>query len=197
MATTTLQNFGVPLGDGTGRGGILQPKTKHKFRVIVTNFGIPSGSIALTQQVMSVSRPSVNFNPVTIESYNSKAYYQGKADWEACSLTVRDDVTNSVNRLVGAQLQKQMNFFTQTTPVAGSNYKFQMLIHTLDGGDDAVLEEWFYEGCFLATANYEEFDYGSADPLTIALSIRFDNVTSSGGLMPLTPIFSGTGGFIG
>ena len=187
---TTLQNFGVPLGGGTGRGGILQPKAKHKFRVIVTNFGIPTGAIQLTQQVMTVSRPSANFNPVTVHSYNSIAYYAGKAEWEALTLTVRDDVTNSVNQLVGAQIQKQFNYFQQTSPLCGGNYKFQMVIDTLDGGDDTVLEEWQLEGCLLATPNYQSFDYATADPMTIEMSIRFDNATQTNGLMPVNPIMS-------
>ena len=172
------------------------PKVKNRFRVIVTNFGIPSNSIALTQQVVSVGRPNVNFNPQTVHSYNSIAYYAGKAEWETVTLTVRDDVTNSVSALVGAQMQRQMNFFDQTVPMAASNYKFGMLMDTLDGGDDTVLEEWVFEGCFLATTNYETFDYSSADAMTIEMSIRYDNVTQMGGLMPLVPTL-GVGPFIG
>ena len=194
---STLQSFGVPLGGGEGRGGILQPKTKHKFRVIVTNFGIPAGSIALSQQVESVGRPNMSQPPIEVHSYMSLAYFPGKASWEPINLTVRDDVTNSVSRLVGAQLQKQMNFFDQTTPLAGSNSKFQLLIQTLDGGDDNVLEEWFLEGCFLTTTNYEEFDYKSSDSMSIVMSIRFDNATQSGGLMPLNPILAPNTGFVG
>ena len=172
------------------------PKVKNRFRVIVTNFGVPSGSIALTQQVVTVGRPNVNFNPQPVHSYNSIAYYAGKAEWEAVSLTVRDDVTNSVSSLVGAQMQRQMNFFDQTVPLAASNYKFGMLMDTLDGGDDTVLEEWTFEGCFLATVNYQTFDYASADAMTIEMSVRYDNVTQGGGLMPEPPIL-GSGPFIG
>lgn len=185
---STLQNFGVPTAAGQGRGGILMPKIKNRFRVVATNFGIPSGSIALTQQVITVGRPNVNFNPQTVHSYNSTAYYAGKAEWEAITLTVRDDVTNAVSSLVGAQLQKQMNFFDQTVPLSAADYKFGMVIDTLDGGDDTTLEEWVFEGCFLATANYETFDYSSADAMTIEMSIRFDNATQTGGLMPAVPI---------
>jgi hypothetical protein len=184
---TSLQNFGVPLGGGAGRGGLLMPKVKNRFRVIVTNFGIPSGSIALTQQVISVGRPSSTFASTEVHSYNSVAYFAGKATWEAVALTVRDDITNAVSSLVGAQLQKQMNFFDQTVPAAAADYKFGMLVHTLDGGNDVVLEEWVFEGCFLVTTNYGEFDYASSDAMTIVMSVRFDNVTQSGGLMPTVP----------
>lgn len=191
--TTTLQNMGVPLGGGAGRGGILQPKVKYKFRVIVTNFGIPTGSIALTQQVATVGRPKVGFDPVVVDSYNSRAYYEGKATWETIQLVVRDDVTNSVSSLVGAQLQNQMNFFAQQTPLAGANYKFQMLIDTLDGGDDTTLEEWFLEGCFLSSVEYDDFDYSSSEIMKITMTIRYDNATQTGGIMPLTPTLSNIG----
>lgn len=191
---TTLQNFGIAMGDGTGRGGILQPKTKYKFRVVVSNFGVPGSTIAFTQQVMKVNRPSATFAPVEVHSYNSRAYYAGKPEWAETDLTLRDDVTNAVAALVGAQLQKQMNYFQQTTPLSGGNYKFQMIIDTLDGGDDTTLEEWVYEGCFLSSVGYDDFDYGSSDPMTIILKIRYDNVTQSGGLMPLTPILTSSNG---
>ena len=183
----TLQNFGVPLGGGTGRGGLLQPKTKQKFRVRVTQFGPVNGGLELTQQVVSVSRPTVAQTPVEVHSYNSIGYYAGKAVWSSVTLTVRDDVSNAVSRLVGHQMQKQMNFFQQTTPEAGSNYKFQMFIETLDGGNDAVLEQWILEGCFLENVNYEQFDYSTADAMTIEMTVRYDNATQQGGLMPVSP----------
>ena len=184
---TTLQNFGVPLGQGSGRGGILQPKVKYKFRVRVFGFGPIAGGIELTQQVNACGRPNRNYNAVTVHSYNSTGYYAGKAEWAAISLTVRDDVSNSVAMIVGHQEQKQMNAFNQTTPLAGSNYKFQMYIETMAGGDDDVLEQWFLEGCFCESVNYDSFDYASSEPMTIEMSIRYDNATQQGGLMPVSP----------
>jgi hypothetical protein len=193
---STLQNFGVPLGGGTGRGNMLQPKTKQKFRVRVTQFGPVNGGLELSQQVVSVGRPQMSQPPVAVHSYNSIAYYAGKAEWQSVALTVRDDVSNSVSRLVGHQMQKQMNFFQQTSALAGSNYKFQMFIETLDGGNDAVLEQWFLEGCYLENVNYETFDYTTAEAMTIEMTIRYDNATQSGGLMPVSPEL-GVGPLIG
>lgn len=177
----------MPLGGGTGRGGLLHPKTKQKFRVRVFRFGPVNGGLELTQQVVSVARPNVSMPSQPIHSYNSIGYYGGKAEWAAIDLTVRDDITNAVSRLVGHQLQKQMNFNQQTTAAAGSNYKFEMFIETLNGGNDEVLEQWVLEGCFLESVNYEQFDYSSADAMTIQMSIRYDNATQQGGLMPLVP----------
>ncbi len=183
----TLSNFGVPLGGGTGRGGIIQPKTKHKFRVRVFNFGPIAGGIELTQQVVTAGRPSVSHNPVTVHSYNSTMYYQGKHEWQPIEVQVRDDVTNAVSRLIGHQEQKQINHFAQTSPLAGSNYKFEMFLETLDGGNDAVLEQWHLEGCFLSDIKWGDNDYSSADAVQIGLTIRYDNATQQGGLMPLVP----------
>jgi hypothetical protein len=183
----TLQNFGVPLGGGAGRGGILQPKPKHRFRVRVFKFGPIAGGLELTQQVMHVSRPSRSQGAVKVDSYNSIAYYAGKAEWSPVELSVRDDVTNAVAKLIGHQEQKQMNHFEQTSPLAGSNYKFEMYIETLDGGNDGVLEQWYLENCFLESINYDGFDYGSAEPMTIQMSVRYDNATQLGGLMPENP----------
>ena len=192
----TLQNYGIPTGDATSnRGGIMMPKVKNRFRVFVSNFGIPGSEIVFTQQVITAARPNATFPPVEVHSYNSIAYYGGKATWETVEVTVRDDVTNAVSRLVGSQMQRQMNFFEQTVKLASGDYKFDMAVETLDGGgtaaDDAiVLEQWVYEGCFLSAVNYEAFDYASADAMTISLTVRFDNATQSGGLMTDPPLFN-------
>lgn len=195
MPVPTLQNFGVPLGNGQ-RAGILMPKVKNRFQVLVYNFGGFADTVDFTRQIISASRPNVQFPPQAAHSYNSIAYYAGKAEWEPVTVTVRDDITNAVARLCGAQIQRQMNFFDQTVPVAAANFKFTMSVQTMDGGnngDGSILESWIYEGCFLASANYEGFEYSSADAMTIEMSIRFDNATQTGGLMPETGLHLETG----
>ena len=107
---------------------------------------------------------------------------------------MRDDVTNSIAVLIGAQNQKQMNFFAQTSPLSGGNYKFQMIVQTMDGGDDTVLEEWDFEGCLLAEVNYEEFDYSSSEAMTVVMSVRYDNVTQACGLLPPNPTLTYSAG---
>lgn len=184
---TTMSRFGVPLGGGAGRGGMLQPKMKWKFRVRVANFGPINGGLELSQQVISASRPNMTQDPVEVHSYASRAYYAGKPQWAPISIELRDDVTNSVSKLVGHQMQKQQNHFEQTSPLAGINYKFNTWLETLDGGNDTVLEQWYLEGCFLAGVNYGQFEYSSSEPMTVSLEIRYDIATQSGDLMPLIP----------
>ncbi|MNK33320.1 hypothetical protein D3C87_518000 [compost metagenome] len=183
----TLSKFGVPLGGGSGRGGILQPKYKYRFRVRVVNFGPVAGGIELTQQVQSVGKPTLGHESVAVHSYNSTGYYAGKHTWETVSLVVKDDITNSVSRLVGHQMQKQLNHFEQTGFTSGVNYKFVMLIETMDGGNDGVLETWTLEGCFLENVDYSELAYDDSSFQTITMSIRYDNATLADGLMTALP----------
>jgi len=190
---STLAAFGVPLGSGTGRGGILQPKRKNIYRFRVFNFGAIGGGLELSQQVATMGRPEFTQDPVAVHSYNSTAYYTGKAVWGTISVTIRDDVTNSATSLIGYQLQKQMNVFEQTTPLAGSNYKFQCYAEMLDGGNDNVLEQWYGEGCFLSSIAYGDFDYSTSEAVMITLTIRADNWTQQGGVLMPDPVTTLTG----
>ena len=191
MATETLSKFGVPLGGGTGRGGLLQPKFTNRFRVRVINFGPIAGGVELTQQVESVTRPKTTFPEIEINSYNSRAYVAGKHQWNTINLVLKDDITNSVNRLVSHQNQKQLNHFEQTAFAAGINYKFTTIIETMAGDDDTVFETWTLEGCWITEFDYGDFDYSrGTEFVKIALTVRYDNATQSDGLMPLTPDFT-------
>lgn len=182
----TLSKFGVPGGDlGDGRGGILQPKLKYRFRVVTVAFGPLANQIDLTQQVMNITKPQLTFDEVMIDSYNSKAWIAGKHVWSPVTLVVRDDITNSVSKLVGHQMQKQVNHFEQTSPTSGQNYKFTLFLQTLDGGNVTVQEEWVLEGCWLQDVNYDTLDYTASEVQQITMAIRFDNATQSSGLFPI------------
>lgn len=175
----TLNRYGVPLPANAGRGGILQPKQRHKYRVRFINFGPVSGGLDMTQQLMTTTRPKIDYDPIQLDSYNSRVWVAGKHTWQEISVTLRDDITNSVANLVGYQVQKQMNHFEQTTPAAGINYKFTTFIEHMDGSNDGVLEQWKLEGCFITNFDYGDTDYSSGDPLTLTLSIRYDNAYQS------------------
>jgi hypothetical protein len=175
-----LAKFGIPL-DGN-KLGILQPKQKYRFRVILQNFGENNGLRTMTQNVVSCTRPKVTFAKVEVHSYNSVALIAGKrAAFEPISLILRDDITNGVVSAVGAQIQKQMNHFEQTSAVAGINYKFTMEIHSLDGTNNEQLESWVLDGCWLESADYDSSDYTSSDAQIVSLSIAFDNATQVAG----------------
>jgi hypothetical protein len=176
----TLTRFGVPT-DITGalNGQLLMPKLKHRFRVTVTNFGNIPNLVDFTRQIVTAGRPQLTSSATELHSYNNVVYIAGKAQWGTIELTLRDDITNRVSSLVSAQVQKQMNHFTQSAAISHLNYKFTMRLQTLDGTMDTlnVLEDWKLEGCFIETVNYGDMDYSSSDPMTISLTLRYDNAT--------------------
>lgn len=173
----TRSKFGVPVTGATG-SGILMPKLKYRFRVtFLGGFAGEPDARVLTQNIMTVERPKIEHEEVVIESYNSKMYIQGKHTWSPVTVTMRDDISNAVTRLVGAQEQRQLNHFQQTTPAAGNDYKFDMHIEILDGTNAGASEVWFLEGCFLTNIDYSDSDYTASDPVTISMTVRFDNAT--------------------
>jgi hypothetical protein len=176
---TTLSKFGVPIG-GVNQG-ILHPKQKYRFRVVWYGFGDNTGLREMTANVMTCTRPKLTYEEVKLDSYNSVAWIQGKHTFDTVEIKLRDDITNSVISSVGAQVQKQMNHFEQTSAVAGINYKFSMEIHSLDGTTADELESWVLDGCWINAATYGEGDYSSGDPQEVTLTIRYDNATNVAG----------------
>jgi len=175
-----LAKFGIPL-DGN-KLGILHPKQKYRFRVIWQNFGENNGLRVLTQNVVSCTRPKPTFGMVEVHSYNSVALIAGKrSPFDAVEVVMRDDITNGVVSSVGAQVQKQMNHYEQTSAVAGINYKFTMEIHALDGTNNDQLESWVLDGCWLESVQYDQGDYTSGDAQIVTMSVRFDNATQVAG----------------
>lgn len=173
----SLTKFGVPLGGGAGRGGILMPKLAYRYRVLAVNFGPIGANLDFTQQVITIGRPQLEYEEITLNSYNSRSYIHGKHSWSPVSVSLRDDITNAISTLVGHQVQKQLNHFEQTKPAAGINYKFDLRIEILDGDNDTELEKWDLEGCFIQNVNYSDLDYSASDAQTIELTVRFDNAT--------------------
>ena len=172
----TTSKFGVPVTGNTG-SGMLMPKLKYRFRVSMLNFGGTDRTTTLTQNVQTVTRPKISYEEVQLDSYNSRAYVQGKHTWESITLTCRDDISNEVARAVGRQIQRQLNHFQQTGPASGGQYKFDMQIEVLDGSSTGATEVWFLEGCFLTNVDYSDSDYAANDPVQITMQIRYDNAT--------------------
>lgn len=188
MPVSSLNRFTVPLAvsDSSASQGLLMPKLKYRFRVTLENFGVPgTPTTEMTKQVMDVTRPVVTFEEIKLPVYNSTVKLAGKHSWSNATLTLRDDVSNAVTGLVGQQLQKQFDFFEQSSAASGIDYKFSMRVELLDGGNGAntptVLESFDYLGCFIQNAEYMGGDYASTtDPMTIKLTIVYDNALQYG-----------------
>jgi hypothetical protein len=174
--------------------GLLMPKLKYRFRVLFENFGISTPRTELTKQVMDFTRPTVSFEPIDIPIYNSTIKLAGKYSWGDITTNLRDDAGGAVQKLVGEQLQKQLDFMEQASAASGIDYKFLTRFEVLDGGNGTSepipLETWEIYGCYLSEVNYNDMNYGSSEAATISMTIRFDNAVQ-------TPIGSGVGATVG
>jgi hypothetical protein len=174
--------------------GLLMPKLKYRFRVLFENFGVSSPTTELTKQVMDFARPSVSFTNIDLPIYNSTIKMAGKHAWEATTCQVRDDAGGNISKLVGEQLQKQLDFLEQSSAASGIDYKFLTRFEILDGGNGqntpVVLETWELYGCYLQTVNYNNMDYSLSEAVTVSMTIMFDNAIQ-------TPVGSGVGAVVG
>jgi len=181
MAISSLTKLTVPLAtnDSASSQGLLMPKLQYRFRVSLENFGVSTPTTELTKQVMDVTRPNLTFENMEVHVYNSKVNLAGKHTWNPLTLNLREDVNNNVQQLVGVQLQKQFDFMEQASAASGIDYKFLTRIEILDGGNGAftptVLETWECYGCYVSEANYNTLNYATSEPVTIALTIQYDN----------------------
>ena len=177
----SLINLTVPLASDQGaqNQGLLMPKLKYRFRVVFENFGAGQYRTELTKQVIDFTRPNLNFNPVTLDIYNSKIYMVGKPEWQEITVNLRDDALGRVTEMVGSQVQRQFDFLNQASSISGIDYKFTTRFEALDGGNGTpgpnVIESWRMEGCFISTVNYNDFNYATNDQSTITMTLRYDN----------------------
>jgi len=196
MSVSSLNKFTVPLDNdqSANQQGLLFPKLAYGFRATFENFGISSPRTELTKQIKTFARPKLAFEPLTVDVYNSKVHFAGKHTWEDITVSFRDDVSGAVTRLVGEQVQKQFDMMEQSRASSGIDYKFISRFEVLDGGngqfDANVLETWEMYGCFITNVAYSDGDYASSEPMTVDVTLRFDNAVQ-------TPLGTGVGVDIG
>ena len=185
MAVASLTRMTVPLASdqSASNQGLLMPKLSYRFRVIFENFGVSTPRTELTKQVIDFKRPSVTFDEITIPIYNSNLYLAGKYKWATTTCNLRDDASGAVSRLVGEQLQKQMDFLEMASAASGIDYKFTTRYEVLDGGNGGatpvVLETWELYGCYLEGADYGSSSYADSKAMQIGLTIRYDNANQT------------------
>ena len=201
MAITSLNNIGIPTTNAAGSTQVLlMPKLKYRFRVTLLGFGVAAAT-ELTKQVQDVTRPKVTFEEMALDVYNSKVKLAGRHTLENVTLTLRDDASGQVQKMVGQQIQKQFDFMEQASARSGIDYKFTMRIEVLDGGNGALvpstLETFELYGCFVQNADYGDANYSTNEHMTVALAIAYDNLAQfAAGAASVSPI-GGIGAAVG
>jgi hypothetical protein len=179
-----LSKYNVP---GGSPGILVQPKLSYRFRVVLNNFGNGADTLELTSQVVSVTRPSLTHDDITVDVYNSRIFLAGKHTWDPVTITVKDDVTGKVATAIAKQLERQLDHASQSGATSGQGYKFGMRIENLDGGNgsEVVLDAWHLAGAYIQNVNYGENNYSTSDPLNITIAIKYDNANHIVNTMPV------------
>ena len=201
MAITSLNNLGIPTTNAAGSTQVLlMPKLKYRFRVTLLGFGVAAAT-ELTKQVQEVTRPKVTFEEMTLDVYNSKVKLAGRYTLENITLTLRDDASGQVQKLVGQQIQKQYDFMEQASARSGIDYKFTTRIEVLDGGNGTLvpetLETFELYGCFVQNADYGDANYSTNEHMTVALTIAYDNLSQFAAGAAATSPIGGIGAAVG
>lgn len=172
-----ITNFGVPTDSTVGT--TLMPKLQYRFRVSFTNLGGGTLKDQTTQNVISSSRPNLTHEEVIVDSYNSKMYLAGKHTWEPVTIVLRDDMDSNVIKVLGEQLNKQVDHTDQSSAIAGSAYKFNVKIETLDGANGAtkpsVFDTWDLQGAFISNIQYGDLNYADSNMVQVTLTVRYDH----------------------
>ena len=172
-----LDKLSVPMRDGTTQG-TLMPKLQYRFRVNFINLGEDNNTNVATNNVISVTKPSLSHDEVMLDVYNSRIYLAGKHAWEPVTIEFRDEITSAVTTLLDKQISRQIDMATHSSPEAGTAYKFEVEIDNLDGSTDNpdVLDRWVLQSCYIMNINYNESNYSSgSDVQTISVQIKYDN----------------------
>lgn len=177
MAIQNLINMSVPTEARTGV--LLMPKLQNRFRV---SFLFDTGRY-ITGNVVSVTRPTLSFDPVTLEVYNSRVYIPGKHTWNTIEVVMRDTVSNQTVKEIEKQLTRQIDMATQSVQRSAGTFKFETKIETLDGSNpiggnlspDNILDTWSLLGCYIENVAYGNNDYATSDPITITVTLKYDN----------------------
>jgi hypothetical protein len=187
MPSSSLNKMTVPLASDQSATtqGLLMPKLRYRFRVIFENLGVSTPTTELTKQVVSFTRPNLTFEEIALPIYNSTVKLAGRHSWADVSCEIRDDANGNVSKLIGEQIQKQMDFLEMSSAAAGIDYKFLTRFEVLDGGNAAgeaiALETWEIYGCYLKEVNYNNMDYSLSEVASINMIMRFDNANQTQG----------------
>jgi hypothetical protein len=147
--------------------------------------------------VINTNRPTLTFDEIQLDRYNSRAWIGGKHTWEPLNITVEDDINGRASIVIQDQLERQQKLIGADGPwlnaaSTANDYKFASKLEMLDGYE-GVTEVWVMEGCWLQNATYGDLDYAASEVITISLAIRFDHARQE---LPPTNYNTALGGFI-
>ena len=142
----------------------FEPKTQNRFIMYIE--GIPAFTIK------AMSRPIIQFDEVVLEHINIKRYLKGKGAWQPLEITLYDPIVPSASQAVMEWVRQHHESVTGRQGYSDF-YKKDITFNLLGPVGD-IVEEWTLKGAFIQSANFGDLDYGTSDPVEIAVTLQYD-----------------------
>ena len=142
----------------------FEPKTQNRFIMYIE--GIPAFTIK------AMARPTIQFDEVVLEHINVKRYVKGKGAWQPLEITLYDPIVPSASQAVMEWIRQHHESVTGRQGYSDF-YKKDITFNLLGPVGD-IIEEWTLKGTFIQNANFGTLDYGTSDPVEIALTLQYD-----------------------
>ena len=142
----------------------FEPKLQNRF--IMSIDGIPA------YLIKTAARPSIEFEEVELNHMNVKRYVKGKASWQAVEITLYDPIVPSSAQAVMEWIRLGHESVTGRDGYSDF-YKKDIQFQVLGPVGD-IVEQWTLKGTFIQSANFNDLDFSSSDPVEISLTLRYD-----------------------
>ena len=142
----------------------FEPKLKNRF--VMSIDGIPA------YLIKTANRPTISFEEVELNHMNVKRWVKGKATWETIEITMYDPVVPSAAQAVMEWVRLAHESVTGRDGYSDF-YKKDVDFQVLGPVGD-VVEQWKLKGTWIQSANFNDLDFSSSDPVEISLTLRYD-----------------------
>ena len=142
----------------------FEPKLKNRF--VMSIDGIPA------YLIKTAARPSITFEEVELNHMNVKRFVKGKGTWDTIEITLYDPVVPSAAQAVMEWVRLSHESVTGRDGYSDF-YKKDVDFQVLGPVGD-VVEQWKLKGTWIVTANFNDLDFSSSDPVEISVTLRYD-----------------------
>lgn len=143
----------------------FEPKRQNRFFVEID--GVPSWMVKTFQ------RPKPANGTIEIDYINVKRYLAGKTTFGTVTLTLHDPLEKSAAQAIQAW---QKAVYDPATGRAGysDDYTKTIVVKELSPANDIVSETVFHRA-YPTDVDFGSYDYASAEPIEISLTIQYDS----------------------
>ena len=142
----------------------FEPKIKHRY--IMQIDGVPA------YLIKTANRPQITFEEVQLDHMNVRRWVKGKGVWQQMQITLYDPVVPSAAQSIMEWIRLSHESVTGRDGYSDF-YKKDVDVQILGPVGD-VVEQWKLKGAWRQSANFNDLDFASSDPVDITVTLRYD-----------------------